>query len=69
MGTLHKTQKCKLLMLIEDSMENATLSSVPEGNALILDGMAIIQSMKKLLSLFGELADQLLWMVINLGLQ
>ena len=69
MGTLHKTQKCKLLMLIEDSMENATLSSVPEGNALILDGMAIIQSMKKLRSLFGELADQLLWMVINLGLQ
>ena len=68
MGTLHKTQKCKLLMLIEDSMENATLSSVPEGNALILDGMAIIQSMKKLPSSFGELADQLLRMVINLGL-
>ena len=68
MGTLHKTQKSKLLTLIESCTQNATLPNVPEGNALILDGMAMIQGMKKLPSSFGGLADQLLRMVINLGL-
>jgi hypothetical protein len=48
MGTLHKAQKSKLMTSIESSVQNHTVDNVPEGNAIILDGMALIQATKKL---------------------
>ena len=69
MGTLHKTQKSKFLRLIESTSQEAISPSVPQENALIVDGMAMIQSVKNLPSSFGEFANMLLKMLINLGLQ
>jgi hypothetical protein len=59
MGTLHKTQKSKLMTSIESSVQNHTVDNVPDGNAIILDGMTLIQATKKLPSSFGEFAEQL----------
>ena len=67
MGTLHKTQKSKLMTLIESSVQNHTVENIPEGNALILDGMALIQTAKKLPASFRELAEHLLTRVVKLG--
>ncbi|XP_028391978.1 uncharacterized protein LOC114516648 isoform X2 [Dendronephthya gigantea] len=68
MGTLHKTQKSKLMTSIESSVQDHIIDSLPAGNAVILDGMAIIQSTKKLPSSFGELAEQLFSRMINLAI-
>lgn len=67
MGTLHKTQKTQLMTLIESSVQNHTVGNIAQGNALILDGMALIQPAKKLPASFGELAEDLLTRVVKLG--
>ena len=54
MGFLHKTQKSKLMTTIEASVQNHMGDCVPEGNAIFLDGMALIQSAKRLPSSFGD---------------
>ena len=68
MGLLHKTPKSKLMGLLESSTVDPCVESVPEGNALIIDGMAIIQAMTKLPATFGELADQILERIVKLGI-
>lgn len=55
------------MTLIESSVQNDTVESIPGGSVLILDGMALIQTTKKLPTYFGELAKQLLTKVIKLG--
>ena len=57
MGTLHKTQKSKLMMAIESDVQDQAVDNIPEGNAIILDGMALIQATKRLPSSFGEFAE------------
>ena len=68
MGLLHKTPKSKLMGLLESNTVDPCVESVPEGNALIIDGMAIIQAMTKLPATFGELADQILERIVKLGI-
>jgi L-lactate utilization protein LutC len=68
MGTLHKTQKSKLMMVIKKSVQNHTVDNVPEGSAIILDGMALIQATKKLPASFGEFAEELFLRVIKLAI-
>ena len=47
------------MTLIESSVQDHAVDNVPKGNAIILDGMALIQATKKLPSSFGEFAEQL----------
>ena len=55
-------------MSIESSVQDHTVDNVPEGNAIILDGMALIQATNKLPSSFGEFAEQLFSRVIKLAI-
>ena len=68
MGTLHKTQKSKLMTSIEASVQDHIVDNVLEGNTIILDGMTLIQATKKLPSSFGEFAEQLFFRVIKLAI-
>ncbi len=68
LGMMHKTQKSKLMHVIESKAENHIAGTTPDGNnALIIDGMALIQSSLKLPSTFGEYALQLLQKIVNLA--
>ena len=55
-------------MSIESSVQDHIVDNVPEGNAIILDGMALIQATKRLPSSFGEFAEQLFSRVIKLAI-
>ena len=68
MGTLHKTQKSKLMTAIESDVQDQAVDNIPEGNAIILDGMALIQATKRLPSSFGEFAEQSFSRVIKLAI-
>ena len=67
MGTLHKTQKSKLMTTLESSVQDHTVDNIPDGNAIVIDGMALVQTTKKLPSTFGEFAEQLFSRVIKLS--
>ena len=61
-GTLIKTDKAKLLHILED--EVAPLENVPVG-AWIIDAMAMLQSFQGRPSTFAELASLLLQCVLS----
>ena len=54
-GKLAKTTKAALLPLLESTVE--PLNDVPEATMLIVDGMAMLQSLKTIPKTFGELAS------------
>ena len=57
LGIMQKTQKSKLMHVIESKGENHIAGTTPDGNnAFIIDGMAHIQKSLKLPSTFGEYA-------------
>lgn len=66
-GQLQKTPKVKLLHTLENRVPDACISALPGRNALLLDGMAMVQTMKDLPDTFGALAEKLLQRVINEG--
>jgi hypothetical protein len=67
-GNLVKTAKAKLLNIIEAEVPNALVTRVVGESALIVDAMAILQTLNVLPSTFGELAKDLLVKVINMAL-
>ena len=56
------------MTLIESSVQDHIVDSVPGGSAIILDGMALIQPTKKLPSSYGEFGVQLFLRVIKLAI-
>lgn len=66
-GSLRKTPKSKLLDLIETYTNSQSVEHIPEGGALILDAMAIVQAITKPPTTFGELAEQIFETATKIG--
>jgi hypothetical protein len=54
-GQLVKTPKAKLLHILEGRVEDSAIHQLPPNNALIVDGMALIQTIKRIPETFGAL--------------
>jgi hypothetical protein len=66
-GNVVKTAKSNWLNTIESETQDAFVESVDGESALIVDAMAILQTMKVTSSTFGELAYDLLMKIINMA--
>ncbi|XP_033106462.1 uncharacterized protein LOC117108533 [Anneissia japonica] len=66
-GSLAKTNKSALLHAIEMTAGDCLIDRPPENAALMIDGMALIQSIRDVPKTFGELADDILKQIINLA--
>lgn len=65
--TLAKTDKSALLHAIEDQAINHLVREVPSNAAILIDGLALIQSMREIPETFGELAVAILQQVCALA--
>ena len=66
-GHLVKTDKSKLFNLLESEMNDAYVERVDGESALIIDAMAILQTMKINVTTFGELAHELLTKIVKMA--
>lgn len=66
-GTLVKGTKSALLEILEKTLDNPLVTAVDEGGALLIDAMALFQSMKVKVKTFGVLAAQILSVIVSLG--
>ena len=66
-GGLVKTVKAKLLNMIENETEDASVDLPVGDKAYIFDAMAILQTLTVLPATFGELATNLLDKIVNTG--
>ena len=64
-GKLVKTPKSKLMHLLESRVEDSAIERVPSENALILDGMALIQTIKHIPDTFGKLVEMILGRILS----
>lgn len=67
-GSIVKTNKAALMHSVLKSVDQYQIpSEIPENNALILDGMGVLQQLQNIPNTFGDLALQLLKYIINMG--
>ena len=66
-GKLVKTPKSKLMHVLESRVEDPAIEHVPSNNALILDGMALIQMMKHIPDTFEKLVEIILGRILSLA--
>ena len=66
-GNLVKSTKSKLLNIIENEVEEALVEHIAGENALIIDAMALLQSMKIRSTTFGELALEILTRIVQMA--
>lgn len=66
-GHLVKTSKAKLMHIIESRVEDASIEQVPCNNALMIDGMALIQTTKNIPQTFGALVEVVLKRILSLA--
>ncbi|CAB4038033.1 Hypothetical predicted protein, partial [Paramuricea clavata] len=66
-GNLVKSTKSKLLNIIENEVEEALVEHIAGENALIIDTMALLQSMKIRSTTFGELALEILTRIVQMA--
>lgn len=67
-GSLAKTNKAALLACLESKNKDCHVNkTVGDNGALLIDGMALIRSLKNIPDTFGELADDLLQLIIKMG--
>jgi hypothetical protein len=66
-GNLVKSTKSKLLNIIENEVEEALVEHSAGENALIIDAMALLQSMKIRSTTFGELALEILTRIVQMA--
>ena len=64
-GGLVKTCKAMLLHKIQLETPNLLIEKPPENNALLVDGMALLQSLKEILKTFKEVADVVLKQLVS----
>ena len=64
-GKLVKTPKAKLLHILEDRVQDPLTEEFSENNALILDGMALIQTIKRIPETFGDLVESILVRILS----
>ena len=64
-GNMVKTSKCKLMEAIETPVGDDRLAeTVPDGSALIIDAMAVFQTMKPVKETFGSLSTKVLHQIV-----
>ena len=69
-GSPAKTNKADLLHAIEELVvKDCIATTMPPNGALVVDGMAVIYSISKIPATFGELAHNILQILIDLGRQ
>jgi hypothetical protein len=66
-GKLVKTPKSKLMHVLESRVEDPAIEHIPSNNALILDGMALIQMMKHIPDTFEKLVEIILGRILSLA--
>jgi hypothetical protein len=66
-GNLVKSTKSKLLSIIENEVQEALVEHIDGENALIIDAMALLQSMKIRSTTFGELALEILTRIVQMA--
>ena len=66
-GNLVKTCKSKLLFIIEAESNEAYVENVDGDSALIIDAMAVLQTMKLTATTFGKLAEGLLAKIVMMA--
>lgn len=66
-GALVKGTKSALLEVLERAVDNPLVTAVDNGGALLIDAMALFQSMKIKVKTFGELAVHVLDGIVSLG--
>ena len=64
-GQLVKTPKAKLLHILEGRVEDSAIDQLPPNNALILDGMALIQTIKRIPETFGALVKVIINRILS----
>ncbi|CAB3997096.1 Hypothetical predicted protein [Paramuricea clavata] len=64
-GQLVKTSKAKLLHILEGRVEHSAIDQLPPNNALILDGMALIQTIKRIPETFGALVKVIMNRILS----
>lgn len=68
-GSLKKTVKAKLMNQIENETSDCMLDSVEASNAIIIDAMSILQTLKPVPTTFGELSVAVLHRIIAVANQ
>ena len=66
-GNLVKSTKSKLLGIIENEVQEALVENIDGERALIIDAMALLQSMKIRSTTFGELALEILARIVQMA--
>lgn len=66
-GKLVKTMKSKLLQILEEAVEDPLVTSIVGGGALLVDAMALLQTLQVKIKSFGELAEDILKQIIILS--
>ncbi len=66
-GQMCKTPKSKLFQVFESKNPDCIIEAVPPGCAVLLDAMAILQSIVTIPETFGELSDAILAKVVGLA--
>ena len=66
-GNLVKTSKAKLMHEIEKRVENPDVEFISADNALLLDGMALIQTIKHIPESFGAFVEVMLKRILSLA--
>ena len=64
-GKLVKTPKAKLLHILEDCVQDPLTEEFSENNALTLNGMALIQTIKRVPETFGDLVESILVRILS----
>ena len=66
-GLMVKTVKSNLMHIIEDMVDNSVTDVMPSNAALIIDAMALLQSLNKIPATFEELPPLLLSILISMA--
>ena len=70
-GGLVKTTKAKMLHILEEAANNPVvdIANIGDGNALIVDAMAVLQALKGKWKTFGEFSDSIFDYLVKLARQ
>ena len=64
-GELVKSPKCKLLHELVSRVQDPIVETAHTSGALLIDAMAMLQTMKYIPQTFGELAEKILQLIVN----
>ena len=64
-GNLVKSPKCKLLHDVVNRVDDPTVEITPKEGALLLDAMAILQTLKDVPQTFGDLAEKIFQLMVK----